>query len=195
MESESHHRTWRFWLFSQIFSILTQLSADGGATVVGPSNWGDAALPALFAAKYTKTVSQYYPYASIVPTHSPTGLPTVLPSRSSGTPSWLAPVLGVVLGLIGVCAILGGLYLWYTRKRQRSRDIHTSSGFRYRIESWMQGTQPPKAPTVTTDGTPSLSVGTTAIGSSGDLSSKDPNVGPQEAAGTQVYELPGRFSQ
>ena len=164
---------------------------------MAPSNWGDTALPALFATKYTKTVSNYYPYASDTSTNSPTGVSTLrpTPASQSSTPSWLAPVLGVVLGLMGVCAILGGLFLWYGRKRRRSGGSHASnSGFRYRIESWVQGTQAPKAPTVTSmEGTHTLSVGTTALGSTGDLAPKDPNTGPQEAAGDPVYELPGEL--
>ncbi|KAI9795058.1 MAG: hypothetical protein M1816_000080 [Peltula sp. TS41687] len=170
-------------------------NADGGATLVAPSTWGDNALRALFATKYTKTVTNYYPYASVTSSNTPPGVSTVRPnppSQSSGTPSWLAPVLGVVLGLIGVCAILGGVFLWYTRKRRRSGASHVSnSGFRSRIESWMQGTQPPKAPTVTSmEGTHSLSTGTTALGSTGDLVPKEVNTGPQETAGSPVYELP-----
>lgn len=183
------------WADYQVPKIVTDViggTADGSASLREPSEWADAALRPLFAAEYTKTIPTYYPYSAATPTDSPTVVPNA-GGQGSGTPSWVAPVLGVVLGLLGVSAILFGVF-WYCRRHRRyeRRGSHAStSGLRSRIEAWMQGTPAPKAPTVTsTEEPPSASGGLTDLGSSGEL--VPPNVPAPlvtEAEGTALVEL------
>jgi hypothetical protein len=114
-------------------------------------------------------------------------------------------VLGVVLGLMAFAAIIGGL-LWWRRRRRRQRhrssskgtssrsDASTSGFNRHRILSWMQATPPARAHTVTSAGGPSsVSAGTTALASNGELSPKQEHVFVQEAEATEIHELPGIY--
>ena len=167
-------------------------------------------MSALFDSKYTKPIPKYYPYSSVIvdPTVDPSGtaLPTSVPtagSRSSGTPSWIGPLLGVVLGLLVFGAVLAGLLLWRRRRRGggrgRGSNASTTGPNRYHhILAWRRATASAKAPTVTTtEPTSSLSAGTTALNSTGDLSYKALDAASQEApeaqesGGVPIYELDG----
>ncbi|KAI9774570.1 MAG: hypothetical protein M1840_002819 [Geoglossum simile] len=128
-------------------------NADGGATTVSPSNWDDSALPSLFSAKYSGSITTHYPYPT-APTspHPEKPAPT---SHSKGSiPRWVAPFLGVVLGLVAISAIVT-CFLLRRHPRSERGTSGSQSGFqRNRLLSWLAsttGTTKPSAD-VTSDG-------------------------------------------
>ncbi|KAH7160955.1 hypothetical protein EDB81DRAFT_879293 [Dactylonectria macrodidyma] len=138
--------------------------AAGGATATKPSpdGWATSALASVFDTSYDKEkITTYYPYASATSTDRPviTNTPNDDDNGGGGgssLPKWVAPVLGVVLGLMLVTGILVLFCLYRRRKifRNRSSDAGTEDAG-MRIISWMRGQPTEKAPTVTTsDDTP-----------------------------------------
>lgn len=134
-------------------------SASGGATATkpAPSGWANAALGKVFATPYDqKKIAKYWPYPA-AQTDNPSAEPTPKPaSKSSGLPSWVGPVLGVILGLIALTCIIVLFCLWRRRKSLKNRSsTNTSEEAGMRILSWIRG-QPPshKAATETTEEVP-----------------------------------------
>ncbi len=167
----------------------------GGATQT-PSSWTNQSLASIFSTPYdVSKITKWYPYASQAssltnPRQSASA--TAAPSSyGAGLPSWVAPVLGVVLGLVALSVIAVFLLFWRRRRlfRQSGGSVtNTSDMNRYRIMSWVRGAEP-KAPTVTSDETPSSPYDESE-------SPRDPNhVSPAEAAGTQVLEMAGKLSK
>lgn len=138
-------------------------SGTGGATATKPSPSGfDATeLASIFATPYPVTkIATYYPYSSVGPTDNTNpNVPTSTPKDQGGgggLPSYLPPVLGVVLGLVFLTMVAVLILLWRRRRLLRSGTISEvgteyTTGNRAFIKSWLRG-QPsePKAPTVTT---------------------------------------------
>lgn len=171
--------------------LLSQIggSPTGGATLTtpSPSGFSDSKLASLFSTTYDATkLSTWYPYAAITtPTPSTTPLPTPVPKSSSGTPKYLAPVLGVVLGLFFITLVILAFLLWRRRKYLRSNPTASSeSGTmdnRHWVTNWLRSTPADaKAPTVTTDDTPMTPY-------------EDTVAYMPEVAGTQVHEMDGGF--
>ncbi|KAL7932760.1 hypothetical protein V8C35DRAFT_322941 [Trichoderma chlorosporum] len=130
--------------------------ASGGATATQPavSGWATAGLGKVFATSYDqKKITTYWPYPAIETAHPPAQSPPASPPpKSGGLPSWVGPVLGVILGLIALTCIIVLFCLWRRRKNLKSRSsTNTSEEAGMRILSWIRG-QPPnhKAPTETT---------------------------------------------
>jgi hypothetical protein len=181
--------------------------AKGGATATAPADgWSTSALEDIFGTKYnTKKIKEYWPYTKAVSTGRPrldSGDSNDDDNKSggSGLPNWVAPVLGVVLGLMFVTGILVVFCLWRRRKifKNRSSDDGTEDPGS-RIRSWIRGQHNEKAPTVTTDETPTspgTEVASTArfVGFS-PSPSDDPAypASPAEVADTQIHEMPGRL--
>lgn len=142
-------------------------SATGGATVTtpSPSGWATPALASIFSVEYPQTkIQNYWPYQSVDPGNNTN--PTVPTDKKEeggggGVPAFLPPVLGVVLGLMFVTMIAVLVLLWRRRRLFRSRGGMSEAGTEdtngHRIMSWMRGQQAVenKAPTVTSDETPS----------------------------------------
>lgn len=141
--------------------IQSQIGGNsaGGATATEPSDgWATSALGKVFETSYDKDkITAYYPYASATSTERPniTETPGGDSNNSggggSGLPKWVAPVLGVVLGLMLVTGAIVIFCLYRRRKifRNRSSDAGTEDAG-MRIISWMRGQPTEKAPTVTT---------------------------------------------
>ncbi|VUC31767.1 unnamed protein product [Clonostachys rosea] len=134
-------------------------SPTGGATLTSPSpsGWSNKDLGSVFGKAYDKSkIKTYYPYAAAA---TQTTRPTLAPDNGnskggSGLPSWVAPVLGVVLGLIFLTGVIVVFCLYRRRKflKSGSSESGTEDAGK-RIMSWMKGQgQPPteKAVTVTT---------------------------------------------
>ncbi|KAI0198936.1 hypothetical protein F4808DRAFT_451714 [Astrocystis sublimbata] len=135
---------------------------SGGATVTTPtpSGWGATQLADIFGQKYnTSKITTYYPYK---PESSGNGTRGSWDGGSGGgggggTPSWVPPVLGVVLGLVFLTAIAVGILLYRRRSLLRKRQSETTgSGTetderRHYIRTWLNNNNAEKAPTVTTD--------------------------------------------
>lgn len=133
-------------------------SALGGATANAPSEgWASADLGKVFDTKYTTKIATWYPYASEAATNntnptSPGNDDTE--KKSGGVPSWLPPVLGVILGLMLLTIIAVLILLWRRRRLLKAGTsvAETEDTNGYRIMSWMRGQQhaAEKAPTITT---------------------------------------------
>ncbi|KAI9824064.1 MAG: hypothetical protein M1832_002132 [Thelocarpon impressellum] len=175
---------------------------DGGAKSLAPSKWSDNTLSDLFGAKYTKPLPTYHPYASITvspndpanPTRLPTTVPTPL-AKSGGVPKWVAPVLGVVLGLIALTAAAVCFILFRRRKYLKQHGATSDAGMSTgnRIMNWIPF-PPPKAATVTTSEDTSDSSGVTAVGEPGSekqIQAVYPvaNGSAHEAASSPVHEM------
>ncbi|KAI0425552.1 hypothetical protein F5Y09DRAFT_346581 [Xylaria sp. FL1042] len=174
----------------------------GGATMTtpSPSGWTTQGLESVFATKYPASkITPNYPYSSQGPSNGTRG--TWDDNKGGGgTPSWVAPVLSVVLGLVFITAIVLGILLWRKRmllsKNGRS-DSSTEADHLNWIGKWLNSTND-KAQTTTTEDpssrldymesrndTPMRSVGVVSPPSA-------PQVWQHEMPGDQQYfELPG----
>jgi hypothetical protein len=182
------------WTNYSVPNMITAIiggNGAGGATTTAPSTWTNSSLANVFGAAYDATkITKWYPYASATPTSTRAPV-TPVPSSSggSGLPSWVAPVLGVVLGLVFLSAILVFVLLWRRRRifNPRSESLAGTSDInRNRVLSWVRGAEP-KAPTVTSEETPSSPYDDTE-------SPRDPEPSAVEASGTQIHEMPGKYS-
>ncbi|KAH8586853.1 hypothetical protein B0O99DRAFT_585342 [Bisporella sp. PMI_857] len=171
-------------------AIGTQTSPTGGFT--------NSSLTAVLGTKYdTVKIKNYFPYpkANITNTTNP-ALPQPTVKSSSGTPSYLAPVLAVVLGLF-VITLLILAYILYKKRRLYLQSVRNgeqsesgTADSQHRIMAWLRYTPNPnqhhsaKAATVTTDQTDE-----TYTTSPYDYEPSNSNM--VEIGGGQVYELPG----
>lgn len=177
--------------------------ASGGATATTPvaSGWATKALAEVFATPYdTDKITTYYPYAAAATETSRPEVPDDgngdKDKKGGGLPGWVAPVLGVVLGLILLTSIIVIFCLWRRRKILKNHPSEPGTeDAGMRILSWMRGQQPnEKAPTVTssdeTPGSPEM-YQTRAIGSTTSGFVNTPS--RFEMADTQLAELGGEF--
>ena len=187
--------------------------AAGGATLTtpSPSGWADDGLKELFDRPYdTDKIKVWGPFTAA---ESPTGQPDPPGGNSDnnggggggGLPSWVAPVLGVVLGLMVLTGALVIFFVWRKRRifqhdpNAGSSDASTEDTGK-RIIQWIKGqpAQQPveKAPTVTTSEETPASPETRSV--SALKSDAYPSPPPEggifyETAGNPVAELPGEF--
>jgi hypothetical protein len=178
----------KVWSNYTVPDMIVQMiggSGTGGATQAAPSPTGfaDPGLNSLFKQTYnTSKITTWYPYqASATNTTRP-----VLPSpvSKSSTPSYLAPVLGVVLGLFFITLVILAFLLYRRRKFLRLNNGTNPSEAgtmdnRFWVSNWLRATPADaKAPTVTTDETPMTPY-------------DDERPYMQEVGGTQVHEMMG----
>ncbi|ETS82513.1 hypothetical protein PFICI_04389 [Pestalotiopsis fici W106-1] len=137
----------------EMIHLMIGGSWTGGATMTTPTptGWATPSLSEVFEKAYpTSKLTNYYPYGR---DDGGSGRSDV--SSGSGTPPWLAPVLGVVLGLVFITAIIVGVLL-YRRRKQLMRkpgasEVATDENG-HRILSWMRGQDNNgKAQTVTSE--------------------------------------------
>lgn len=167
-------------------------SPTGGATQAAPSPSGFAnrSLTTVFDTKYnTSKITTWYPYElqTATPPINRTLLPT--PSvKNTGLPSYAGPVLGVVLGLFFITVVILAYMLWRRRRYLRASSTGTPSEMRTIdnrrwVTSWLRSAEHAKAPTVTTDETPTSP-----------YLEEDPSVAfTSEAGGTQIHEMMGVY--
>lgn len=131
-------------------------TSTGGAVLTSPSGgFANSSMASIFGTQYDATkIHNYYPYALASPV-LPSG--TIVPVAKSSTPSYLAPVLGVVLGLFFITLIVLAIMLWRRRRYLRNSagtqsEAETMDNRRW-VDRWLSGTPAmgEKAPTVTTD--------------------------------------------
>lgn len=169
-------------------------SGQGGATVTEPKGGFDnSSLAAVFKAKYDGSkIIKYYPFSRVEnkpATPSATVSSVPLPS---GTPSYLAPVLGVVLGLFFITLIVLAVLLFRRRKLLRNQTVTQSEAGtienRRWIDNWLVG-QPPiqdkDSPTTTTDETPMTAYE--------EERQEYVPLSVPEIGGGQVFEIEGKF--
>lgn len=139
--------------FSSLILIICY-SGNGSATVQAPT-----ALSSVFSTVYTKTIPSYYPYQLQTPNTTSTSTSTPVPTTvtvkgGGGLPTWVGPVLGVVLGLIVIAAAVILFLLWRRRRPSRSAGASETqgsvSGIRGIVLRWLHGTgaQDEKGPVV-----------------------------------------------
>lgn len=154
---ESYDPTkWSKYGVPQMIHLMIGGDYDGGATMTtpSPSGWADDGLASVFSHSYDMSkITTHYPYNPATPTDNTNSSA----QPPDATPNWLAPVLGVVLGLVFVTAVAVAILL-YRRRRLLRRNGGAASGGTdddgHRILSWIRGQTSDKAPTVTTDDTP-----------------------------------------
>ncbi|KAH6855680.1 hypothetical protein B0I37DRAFT_402400 [Chaetomium sp. MPI-CAGE-AT-0009] len=133
-------------------------SGTGAATARAPSpSWDSAELAGIFEEEYPMSkITTYYPYASIAPVNNtnPDVPPPEEEDDGGGLPSYLPPVLGVVLGLVFLTMVAVLILLWRRRRLLRRNGTASEAGTEdtngNRIASWLRG-QPTevKTPTIT----------------------------------------------
>ncbi|KFA65171.1 hypothetical protein S40285_01494 [Stachybotrys chlorohalonatus IBT 40285] len=118
--------------------------AIGGATMRAPSSgWDSSELESLFETPYDMDkIQQYWPYApESTPSQGPDGREDEDDnSGGGGLPSWVAPVIGVVLGL-ALLIFIGVMFLFWKRRsifRNRQSEAGTDD-LPTRIRLWMKG--------------------------------------------------------
>ena len=179
--------------------------AAGGATMTTPSpSWAATALGALFRRDYDmEKISTWGPFEA----ETTTSRPTLPPDDDDddgggggGLPSWVAPVLGVVLGLIAITTAIILFCLWKRRGlfKNRSSEGGTEDPGN-RIVSWMRGhpSATEKAGTITSseEAPPTSPEMAHVYGSS--MAATSPGLEPppnrHEMGDTQLNELEGTF--
>jgi hypothetical protein len=132
--------TWSPYAVPSVVTAVIGGNAQGGSTKTAA--WSDHNLRDLFQTKYTQQITQYYPYpVNTTTSSSPTPAPG--PS-SSGTKKWVAPVVGVICGLVGLTLIILALLLFRRRRllHRNSMDGSSSTGHNTnRIIRWVNGMQ------------------------------------------------------
>lgn len=148
---------WNEYGVPEIIHSVIGGNYTGGATLTTPTatGWATPALASVFATKYaTSKITHHFPYSSQAPTNGTRG---PLKSGGGGTPSWIAPVLGVVLGLVFVTAVVVAILLYrkrYLLSGKREGSDNSGDEHHHRIRTWLNTTGE-KAVTVTTERTPS----------------------------------------
>ncbi|KAH6632737.1 hypothetical protein F5144DRAFT_534528, partial [Chaetomium tenue] len=150
-------------------------SGTGGATATAPSpSWDATELAAVFKEQYPMSkITTFYPYASVGPVNNTN--PDVPPpddggDSGGGLPSYLPPVLGVVLGLVFLTMVAVLILLWRRRRLLRRNATASEAGTEdtngNRIASWLRG-QPTEVKTPTlTNSSEYLPVSSTEVDSS-----------------------------
>ncbi|KAI9651332.1 hypothetical protein NHQ30_001371 [Ciborinia camelliae] len=148
---------------SQVVSVIGG-SGTGSATQTQPSGgFTNSSMTKLLGTAYNKTkITNWYPYtpaSSTTTTNRPTLLPSVVATKS-GTPAYLGPVLGVVLGLFFITLLILAFIIYRRRKvfglsrTDRQSEAGTMTENRRRTLRWLYTTpRDAKAPTITTDQT------------------------------------------
>lgn len=173
-------------------------SPTGGATKTTPSPSFAPSLSAVFATKYPMTkIQTFYPYASAAAVNNTN--PTVDPNQDDnngggggGLPSYLPPVLGVVLGLVFITVIVVFFLLWRRRKYLKNRgasEAGTEDTNGNRIRNWLR-TQPHPAPVQAVKAPTVASATEYFPGSNTDVESYVPQMTIVEMMNTEVYKPP-----
>lgn len=147
--------SWNEYGVPEMIHMMIGGDYSGGATITTPtpSGWATPELASVFATPYPTTkLSTYYPYSTVGAGNSTRG---ELDSNGGGggTPSWIGPVLGVVLGLIFITAIVVAVLLYRRRKllkKKAGSDHSTDENGNARITTWLREQD---GKTVTTDDT------------------------------------------
>ncbi|KAI1817509.1 hypothetical protein GGS20DRAFT_12177 [Poronia punctata] len=145
---------WNNYGVPEMIHLMIGGDFSGGATMTTPTptGWATPALASVFATTYPASkITTYYPYGSQGPVNGGRGSWN---GGKGGTPSWVAPVLGVVLGLVFLTAIVVAILLYRRRKlwwKNRGGSQNPTDEHTHRIRSWLIGTGGEKAPTVTTE--------------------------------------------
>lgn len=175
-------------------------TSSGGAIEKKPkeNGWDDEKLGEIFAKPYNKAkLTTYFPYAA-----APGGPPgrTDIVESGGGLPSWVAPVLGVVLGLVFLSALIVGILLYRRRKLLRrnggTTTVSTADENGGRILSWIRGQPFEKEPTVMTEDTTlhlnDLDTKIAPVVAQSHTTGRSTTIATHEAPDNAFYEMDGR---
>jgi hypothetical protein len=119
-------------------------TAEGGATVTAPAKWAEEQLAEIMGTPYKKPIKKWYPYPLAETTNNtrPTAPPPL--SSGGGVPKFLAPLLGVLLGLAFVGALIALFFILRRRNIRknsalRGSDAGDSGGRASEIMAWVRG--------------------------------------------------------
>ncbi|KAI1765499.1 hypothetical protein GGR53DRAFT_519602 [Hypoxylon sp. FL1150] len=150
--------SWNEYGVPEMIHIMIGGDYSGSATMTTPtpSGWATPELASVFATPYPTTkLTTYYPYSTVGAGNGTRGALNN-GGGGGGTPSWVGPVLGVVLGLIFITAIVVAVVLYRRRKfLGKKNGSEHSTDENGDIRTWREGVHPNdgKAPTVSTDDT------------------------------------------
>lgn len=175
-------REWAEYAVPDVVTALIGGNGQGGATKT--ASFSNNTLESLLQTPYTRTINKYYPYSPASSSPGTSSVPTAIP-HSGGLAKWVAPVLGVVLGLIVLSIIVVLILLYRRRKILRRKSVtssHAGSSSNNRILNWVNGmpNQPSEHKTDTSD---------TTTEADNDTILSSPLVGRLEVAGQQRYEV------
>ncbi|KAI5919794.1 hypothetical protein F4810DRAFT_467206 [Camillea tinctor] len=144
---------WNEYGVPEMIHLMIGGDYTGGATMTAPTptGWATPELSSVFSSPYaTSKITTFYPYGSQGPGNSSRGVAT---GGGGGTPSWVAPVLGVVLGLVFITAVVVGILLYRRRKflKRNGGSEGSTDEHRHRILSWVHGQNNAKTPTISTE--------------------------------------------
>jgi Kelch motif len=129
--------TWASYQVPDIVSAVIGGDAQGGAT--NTASWTDGSLSKVFQTKYSGNITNYYPYPVASETTPNDN------TSSSGSNNWLAPVLGIVLGLLVLGIIIFAIIFARRMKhlrRSNSVSNDSTSGSLNRYIRWVNGILP-----------------------------------------------------
>ncbi|KAI0479006.1 hypothetical protein GGR56DRAFT_690162 [Xylariaceae sp. FL0804] len=203
---------WSEYGVPEMIHLMIGGDYDGGATMTTPTptGWATPALASVFASTYPASqLTTYYPYGTAGAVNNTRGGYSG-GGGGGGTPSWVAPVLGVVLGLVFLTAVAVAILLYRRRRLLRKNGGAGAAGSgtegansenRNRIVSWMHGTShgvPEKAATVTSEESPPIDMESRNItpmsqmGAGGAHYPGAPGAVTYEMAHTPLVELMGK---
>ncbi|KAE8450477.1 hypothetical protein EG329_006207 [Mollisiaceae sp. DMI_Dod_QoI] len=155
------------------YTVPSAVTAIIGGTGTGkatktspsPSGFANSNMTSLFGTSYNSSkITTWYPYKAATTTSPPNNITTTTstppPKNGSGTPSYLGPVLGVVLGLFFLTLAIVAFLIWRRRHLFRSsaaggQSENGTMDNRRWVTNWLRSTPADaKAPTITTDETP-----------------------------------------
>ncbi len=175
-------REWAEYAVPDVVTAVIGGNGQGGATRI--ASFSNNNLESLLQTPYTKTINKYYPYSPASGPPSTSSVPTAV-SQSGGLPKWVAPVLGVVLGLIAISIIVLLVILYRRRKLPGLKSVTSSragSSSNNRILNWVNG-----MPNQSAEHKSDPSDTSTEVDNETHVSS--PLVGFSEVAGQQRYEV------
>ena len=147
---------WSNYGVPQMIHVMIGGDYEGGATMTTPTptGWADPELASVFATPYeTSKLTNYYPYEPQDTNGNPREKSD---GGGGGLAPWVAPVLGVVLGLVFISAVIVGILIY--RRRRLLRRGGGAGGSQFdengnRITSWIRGIGTDKTGTVTSEDT------------------------------------------
>ncbi|XXG99294.1 hypothetical protein Hte_005631 [Hypoxylon texense] len=134
--------SWNEYGVPEMIHMMIGGDFSGSATMTTPtpSGWQTPGLASVFATPYATTkLTTYYPYSTVGAANGTRG-ELDNDGGGGGTPSWLGPVLGVVLGLVFITAVVVAVLLYRRRKllTKKTESEHSTDENGNRIASWLQ---------------------------------------------------------
>lgn len=190
--------SWNEYGVPEMIHMMIGGDFSGSATMTTPtpSGWQTPGLASVFATPYPTTrLTTYYPYSTVGAANGTRG--ELDSDGGGGTPSWLGPVLGVVLGLVFITAIVVAVLLYRRRKllTKKTESEPSTDENGNRITTWLQGQQI-DGKTVTTEDTRTQLDDTESRGITPMRSPGHPEMRqyePSEMLGTPLVELMGKL--